>query len=439
MSKWPLVALEEVAGPDRYSVVGGPFGSALGRKDYVNDGVPVIRGAQLGGPGWFSHEDLVYVSEDKADRHLGNLAYPGDVLVTQRGTVGQVGLIPVDAPFERYLLSQSQMKLTVDQSRANARFVYYWLRSPEAQQAMVSSTISAGVPHINLATFKGLKIPLPSLTEQASIADVLGSIDLLLQNKQRRVEVLEEMARAIYREWFVRFRYPGHEDVPLIDSPLGPIPGGWGIRAVGDLASLDKGLSYKGAHLAESGTPMANLKCFRPGGGFRRDGAKPYNGPFKPRHQVSPGDLVMANTDLTQAGTVIGSPAFVPRAGFESGGIASHHLFIVRPSDGVATHWLYESFRDDRFRGYARGVASGTTVLGLRPLDLAAYRIPVPPPELAQRFNEIARGLADMREELAELAEVLASQRDLLLPKLVTGQIDVSHLDLDALTEVATA
>ena len=123
MSEWQKVTLEGIASPSRHAMVGGPFGSALGRKDYGEEGVPVVRGAQLSGPGLFSHDDLVYVSEEKADRHSGNLAFPGDVLVTQRGTVGQVGLIPMDAPFKRYLLSQSQMKLTVDPARAEARFV----------------------------------------------------------------------------------------------------------------------------------------------------------------------------------------------------------------------------------------------------------------------------------------------------------------------------
>lgn len=439
MSEWREVTLAEVAFPGRYSMVGGPFGSALGRKDYVREGVPVIRGAQLSGPGLFSHDDLVFVDEEKADRHSGNLAFPGDLVVTQRGTVGQVGLIPMDAPFKRYLLSQSQMKLTVDPARANPRFIYYWLRSSDAQRAMMGSTISAGVPHINLATFKAMKLRLPPIVDQELVVGVLGALDDLIDNNRRRVQVLEEMARAIYREWFIHFRYPGHEGVQLVGSPLGPIPDGWGIRPVGHLASIDKGLSYKGAHLSESGTPMVNLKCLLPGGGFRRDGAKPYDGPFKPRHRISTGDLVMANTDLTQAGTVIGSPAFVPRAGFEDGGIASHHLFIIRPTEKVGQRWLYETFRDSRFRDYARGVASGTTVLGFRSVDLEAYQVPVPPPELTRRFEAVAASLASLREELFELMDVLAFQRDLLLPRLLTGAIDMSQRDVEAVTGVVLA
>jgi type I restriction enzyme S subunit len=298
---------------------------------------------------------------------------------------------------------------------------------------------TAAVPGVNRNHLHPLRVMRPNLATQQVIGRILGHLDQMIENNRRRVELLEEMAQVIYHEWFVRFRYPGQHDVPLVASPLGDIPADWEIRTVGDLAVIDKGLSYKGAHLADSGVPMANLKCLRPGGGFRRDGTKPYNGPFKPQHRVSAGDLVMANTDLTQSGAVIGSPAFVPRAGFENGGIATHHLFIVRPVDSAAKHWLYESFRDPRFRGYARGVASGTTVLGFRPVDLAAYQLPVPPPELARSFDEYAADLADLREDLANLVEVLARQRDLLLPKLVTGQIDVSRLHVDAMTAARIA
>ncbi len=435
MTEWRSRSIGSIAAEDRYAVVGGPFGSALGRKDYVADGVPVIRGTQLSGAGAFSHDDLVFVSEEKADRHQGNLAYPGDILVTQRGTVGQIGLIPKAAGYPRYLLSQSQMKLTVNGETTDARFVYYALLAPDAQHLLHGSTMSAGVPHINLATFRELTLKLPPLPVQQRIAGVLGTIDDLIENNRRRVEVLEEMAQAIYREWFVRFRYPGHEVATFVDSPLGPVPEGWEVKRLGDLVDIDKGLSYKGAYLTDVGVPMANLKCVLSGGGFRRSGTKPYSGSFKAKHEVEPGDVIVANTDLTQAGAVIGCPAFIPRRGFEGGGIISHHLFAIRNVEPATRSWIYEVLRDQRFREYARGVASGTTVLGFRPADLLSYRLPCPPAGMYLRFGAMALDLRRLGEDLNDAADHLAAMRDLLLPKLVTGQIDVSDLDLDAVVE----
>lgn len=382
--------------------------------------------------------DVRHIAEDDFDRWTKRVTpQPGDIVFTYEATLHRYALIPDGF---RGCLGRRLALIRPDRSVVDPRFLHFAMLGPEWRATVTERVISGStVDRVPIVTFPDFPISVPPLDAQERIAEVLGSIDDLIENNRRRVDVLEEMARVIYREWFVRFRYPGHEGASFVDSPLGPIPDGWDVKTVGDLAAIDKGLSYKGAHLADSGTPMANLKCLRPGGGFRRDGAKPYDGPFKSRHEVGAGDLVMANTDLTQAGAVIGSPAFIPRNGFESGGIASHHLFVIRPSETATRHWLYESFRDDRFRSYARSVASGTTVLGFRPSDLAAYQLAVPPQGLTRAFDEIAAGFAVLREDLADLMEVLAFQRDLLLPKLVTGKIDVSHFDLDAVTEVAIA
>ncbi|WP_426571325.1 restriction endonuclease subunit S [Aquihabitans sp. McL0605] len=300
-------------------------------------------------------------------------------------------------------------------------------------------SFASGTTHqtIYFPEVKAFHVCLPSLDLQRRIADVLTEMDDLIENNRRRIELLEEMSRVIYREWFVHFRYPGHETAAVVNSPAGPIPETWTIAPVEELASVEKGLSYKGAYLTQAGVPMANLKCLRPGGGFRRDGTKPYSGPHKPRHEVRPGDLVMANTDLTQAGTVIGSPAFVPRRGFEDGGIISHHLFAIRCEDQSRIHWLYESFRDERFRAYARGVASGATVLGFRPADLLAYPLACPPDRLLNEFATIRSELGTLIEDLEDSIETLVTLRDLLLPKLVTGQVDVSTLDLGSVLEGA--
>lgn len=430
MTDWREAKLEEIAASARYSVVGGPFGSALGRKDYVDDGVPVVRGGQLAGPGGFSHEDLVYVSEEKADRHSGNLAYPGDVLVTQRGTVGQVGLIPVDAPFERYLLSQSQMKLTVDPARANAQFVYYWLRSPEAQHAMVGSTISAGVPHINLATFKSLKLQLPSLREQASIAEVLGSIDDLIESNRRRVEVLEEMARAIYREWFVHFRYPGHENVSFVDSPLGPIPEGWAIATVADIADpISRGIAPKYADDGQS--LVINQRCIRDGR-VSLEKARRQGRPVPDAKKVRKGDVLVNSTGI---GT-LGRAALWLLEDVDV--TVDTHVTIVRPTREHANPWFGLSMigRQAEFEQLSTGSTGQTE---LRRHDIGRMTVLIPPEAHRSAFASFVGPQLEATRALLAQVFSLAKLRDLLLPKLVTGQLDVTRLDLDALTEATIA
>ena len=122
--KWPHVKLNSIKADQQYSLVGGPFGSELTARDYVEEGVPVIRGVNLPKDCRFKDDEYVFVREEKAEQLIGNNAYPGDVVFTQRGTLGQVGLIPKEPRFPRYVISQSQMKLTVNPEKAEAQFVY---------------------------------------------------------------------------------------------------------------------------------------------------------------------------------------------------------------------------------------------------------------------------------------------------------------------------
>ncbi len=367
----------------------------------------------------------MYVSEAKADQHIGNLAYPGDVLVTQRGTVGQVGLIPDKAPFERYLLSQSQMKLTVDPSRAERRFVYYWLCSPEAQHAMYSSTISAGVPHINLATFKALKIGLPPLDVQAHVAGILGSLDDLIDNNRRRVEVLEEMARAIYREWFVHFRYPGHESATLVDSPVGPIPDGWELMAASKAMAINPRVkldrSAQHPFITMGDLSDRGMACFPSEEKVGNSGAKFVNG-----------DTLFARITPCLEN---GKTGFVQRLEEGQAGRGSTEFVVLR-GIAVGAAYTYCLARSEAFRAHAIQSMSGASGRQrVRNECFNSFLLPVPPLAFVTEFERLAAPLFKTVCSLSVQATTLAAVRDLLLPKLVTGQIDVSSLDLDALVE----
>jgi type I restriction enzyme S subunit len=309
------------------------------------------------------------------------------------------------------------------------RFVACLLRTV----AVDGSTASA-VPGVNRNHLHKLPMRVPPLTTQRRIAALLFAFDELIEINERRIDLLEDLARSLYREWFMHFRFPGHVHVELVNSELGPIPEGWEVRRLKDVVTLDKGLSYKGAHLTEVGQPMANLKCLAPTGGFRRRGTKPYSGAFKLKHAVSPGDLIVANTDLTQAGNVIGSPAIVPARTYPGGGLISHHLFAVRPLDGRATvPFLFQTLAHEAFRSFARSRASGTTVLGLRADDALEFRFVAPPAGLLGAFNAVAAALHQQAEALLDHNEELAATRDLLLPRLVAGRLDISDINLGVL------
>lgn len=160
---WELGTVASVALGQRNAIAGGPFGSKLGRKDYQPCGVPVLRGNNLRVHGGFDESDFVFVSEEKAAELRSAWAKRGDIVITQRGTLGQVGRIPSDSKFDLYVLSQSQMKVTVDEERADPTFIYMQLCSPETTQRFVAQAIRTGVPHVNLGLLREFSVVVPPL------------------------------------------------------------------------------------------------------------------------------------------------------------------------------------------------------------------------------------------------------------------------------------
>lgn len=192
---WAVETVGSVAASGRYSCVGGPFGSDLTRRDYVDSpGVPVIRGSNLdASSAWLKEDSFVFVSDTKAVSLQRNTASPGDLIFTQRGTLGQVCRIPTQSRFKRYVISQSQMKITVDAKRMNADFLLAYFRSPQAQKLIERMTIGTGVPHLNLGILKAFPVPLPSLEEQSAIADYLSSTDARVDSELRFLKALKDL------------------------------------------------------------------------------------------------------------------------------------------------------------------------------------------------------------------------------------------------------
>ncbi|MCS7468518.1 restriction endonuclease subunit S [Stieleria sp. ICT_E10.1] len=160
-SGWEIGPLSELAAEGRHAIAGGPFGSKLSRKHYTDFGVPVIRGANMSGSSsWFNDRDFVFVSDEKATTLTTNMALPGDVVFTQRGTLGQVAIIPTDASFPRYVISQSQMKMTCAEGVPGSYVFLYFSQSSTVAYILANATAS-GVPHINLTFLRKFPILIP--------------------------------------------------------------------------------------------------------------------------------------------------------------------------------------------------------------------------------------------------------------------------------------
>ena len=427
---WPVVTLDSIKADVPYACVGGPFGSNLTSKHYVDQGVPVIRGQNLGSGGYFNENGFVFVTPEKADQLRSNLAYRGDILFTQRGTLGQVGLIPKDSKFDRYVVSQSQMKLTVDESRVDARYVYRYFRLESTVQEILNRTITAGVPHINLGILKSFEIPLPPLSFQQAIAEVAQAYDDLIATNQRRIFLLEDAARRLYREWFVHLRFPGHESVPVKNG----LPEGWLRQTLGELCdSVDGAVVQTGPFgsqlhqhdYQDSGTPVVmpqDIVSDR----IRMDRiayVDEHTANRLSRHRLRPFDIVFPRRGDIAKRALVESH----QNGFLCG---TGCLKISLPPEPLHPLLLYYQLAEPDMVKWIEGQAVGATMLNLSGAILRSVECLVPSKDVQTRFANEGHGIRQQIDLLEMQSEQLALARDLLLPKLMSGQLDVSGIPL---------
>jgi type I restriction enzyme, S subunit len=419
--KWRTMPLDAIKAPVRYAFVGGPFGSNLTTRDYVDEGVPVIRGSNLPTDGSFYDDEFVFVSEKKADDLRSNVALPGDLVFTQRGTLGQVGVIPRDSRFERYIISQSQMKLTVDPEIADSYFVYYFFRQAATVKRVINYALTSGVPHINLGILKEFEITLPMIDCQHRIAEVLSAYDDLIENNRRRMVLLEKATRHLYREWFVRFRFPGHEHTRIASG----LPTGWTRVTLGSVTSkIGSGSTPRGgeASYLSEGTPLIrSLNVYDDR--FQDEGLA-----FIGEDQaaalegvtVRSYDILLNITGASVARCCMAPERHLPAR-------VNQHVMIVRVDparmDPFYVHAAINS--DERKRQLLSFAQKGSTREALTKDTMAGFDITRPADELMREFGEIAKTTFLQRENLAAQNQKLRAARDLLLPRLMNAEIAV--------------
>jgi type I restriction enzyme S subunit len=201
--------------------------------DYVDDGTPFISATELR-EGRIDYSGVRRISSSSFERLRSGKIQRDDVLFCLRGSIGKIAYINDN---EDGAIASSLVIVRATE-RINSRYLFFGLSSQAGQQAAMGLNNGAAQPNLSVGELQRIPLPLPPLPIQRRIAGILSAYDELIENSQRRIKILESMARALYREWFVHFRFPGHESVPRVPSPLGAIPQGWEVKK---LESLMKG------------------------------------------------------------------------------------------------------------------------------------------------------------------------------------------------------
>lgn len=386
------------------------------KKETLGDLLSLQRGYDLPGHERAEGNVPVYGSFGITGYHdTARAQAPGLTVGRSGASFGVVNYVP------RPFWPHNAVLFATDFKGNNPRYLYYLLKTIDFS----SLNSGSAQPSLNRNYIYPVRVATAPKNEQTKIASALAAYDDLIENNTRRIAILEEMARALYREWFIEFRFPGHEG----QGRKGSRPqDGWRHGKLGDFINLVKGKSYRSNELSdEGGLPFVNLKCFMRDGGFRRDGIKCFVGDHKESHRASRGDILMAVTDMTQERRIIARAARMPRL---SAPIAVMSMDVVKlsPRDPQENEYFYAMLRFSPFADEVKQHANGATVLHLNPARIHDYVAGHPPPDLARRFSRLLRPMLELSDTLADQTERLKATRDLLLPRLISGELDVSRL-----------
>ncbi len=369
---------------------------------------------------------LEYISQETYAQWMRR-GFPqqGDILLTTEAPLGEAAMLRSAEPIA---LAQRVILLRGDPAVVDQYYLFTALRAPLMQNRLRQRATGTTVLGIKQRELRQVEVPLPPLQIQRKIAAIISSYDGLIENNNLRIMILEEMANRVYREWFIDYRYPGHENIPLVDSAMGPIPDGWVVRQLRDVCSRivdgdwietkdQGGNAYRLLQVSNIG-----LGCFRETGQYR---------------YVSQDTFARLHCTQINMGSVLVSrmPDPVGRAWYvdhlDEPAITAVDVAIVEPDpDMIDPRYCAFYLNTPRNLQYAAQRASGTTRLRITRRDLETFLIPVPPTSVRTAFGAILEDCGQMTLALTRQNRSLRAARDILLPRLILGKIDVADLDI---------
>jgi len=409
------------------------------KKDFYGSGNQIVKMGELFSSEFIINQekmDRLELSEKELKKHG---LQKGDLLFARRSYVREgSGKCSVVSGLEEPLVPESSIiRARPDTDRVLPKYMYYFFKSPLGRGRIYEIIRQTAVSGIAQSDLKKVRVPVPPKEIQRKIVEVLFSIDKKIRINQDVDDILEGLIQTIFRHWFIE--YGPFNDFK--DSEVGEIPESFEVVELGNYVNLKRGYSYTSDHLDKENEepdnyPMINLQNVREGGGFNEDGLKYYTKEeIKERYIVNEGDLVIAITEQTMDGELIGSPSLVPPLFDEYPRIImSQDVCQIDPSsERLTEEFLYALMKSDRFRSYSESHSSGTTVYHLKLDSVNSFKLAMPPQSKIDEFTNIVSDLIGLKHSNMVENEILENIRDTLLPKLMSGEVRVNDISLDDL------
>lgn len=410
--------------------------------DIVAGGTPKtkVEAYWNGNISWITPKDLsnhnnIYIQKGERcitkkglENSSAKLLPKGTVLFTSRAPIGYIAIAENDVT-----TNQGFKSIIVNDKNDNI-FIYYLLKNNVHRIENFAS--GSTFKEISGKAMKDLEFDIPSLGEQKAISKILYSIDKKIETNNQINKTLENMAQAIFNNWFVEFEFPNEDGEPykssggeMIESELGMIPKGWKVIGLCEYINIKHGYAFKSKYFSKEKTNRVLMTPgnFKIGGGFKDDKKKYYEETAicPDDYILSQGDLIITMTDLSKAGDTLGYPAYLPNMSYtmlHNQRVGKVEIF----NDFLTKEFLYYVFCSRDYRGHVLGSATGTTVKHTAPKRIMSFKVALPLNGLIKNYSELTRNtFKEINRNLIE-NRVLEEIRDTLLPKLMSGEIRVT-------------
>lgn len=421
MSHWVETTIGELCDASGGSVKTGPFGSQLHQSDYQEFGIPFVMPADIIN-GKISERRVARVSEAHANRLKVHQLRIGDIIYGRRGDIGRQALIQ---PYQQgWLCGSGSMRLRLPASEVLPEYLHLYLSLREVVGWIEGQAIGATMPNLNSQILRRVPIKYPSSKDlQHKVVAVLAAYDDLIENNKRRIAILEKMAEEIYREWFVRLRFPGHETTKFEKG----VPADWTIKTIGEICLKITDGSHGSPKEMDDGKFMASVKDMTPYG-FSKDTMKritdkDFASLVRSDCKPLPNDVLIAKD-----GSYL-KHVFVWNHDFEVVILSS--IAILRPNlDEILPYYLAMILKQDSTKTMMSGYVSGSALPRIILDDFKKVKLMLPPIDVIETFESVVQPFFDLIGMLIKQNELLVTTRDRLLPRLISGKLPVEDLDI---------
>ena len=362
----------------------------------------------------------LFISEERFQAILRQTGAPiqGDLLLTSRGTLGAPYIVTKS---DRFHFADGNLTWFRNFKGLDSTYLKYYFLSPAGKAELMRCVIGSSQPAYTITALKKITLPLPPLPIQRRIVDILSAYDGLIENNQRRIKILEEMARSLYREWFVLFRFPGHENVKMVPSSLGRIPQGWEIRPLGDFVQFKSGFAFKsGTFSADGEHRLVTIKNVQEG---------LFNPECDSRMKELPDNLpphcFLENEDILLSLTGnVGRVCLVYDGPF----LLNQRVAKLAPTESMDWTLTYCMFRETDMRVKLEQLSNGVAQQNLSPVLASMMEVAIPSRELRECFSALVDVMIKRVVQFHSAISNLRRTRDLLLPRLLSGELGVERI-----------